>query len=521
MSEHDRENQPPEELPADASADGGETPSLEPPEPTSAPAAPLPAETETVVYEASGSKAGKVIVAALLILALGTVGTIVFLNNSGATDPAAARVPRTTDLFVQVTLEPSIEQQRAVRDFADRLPGGREMAEDLVDNALRQMFEGAPGGLTYQEVEPWLGAQIAVAVQDLNDAENTAVVLLQSDDDQAAEESLKKLPDSETATEVSKGWAYIAANQGAIGRLQQDASNDPLIRDRAFQQQRGKVGGDGIVLVRLDPRSLTEQRSFGLDLGTLGTNDPGVLGIRMADEGIVLTGVGTAALRGTSGIPALMDAAPGSTLGAISFFDLAEVIRQVAPAFEQEAGTEPDALLQQFGLSLEDDFLSWLGGETAIIVGDPQIGEFAAIIDATDPDAMTATLKKLRSLAAIAGAASEDLSLKGPDDDMVLTIEGNRVRIKTDGSRLIVSPSPGYVDEILDPASTLAAGPMYKRLLPGGTEVAAQGFVNFDAIRNLIPDEAAPFFAVFDGFAMRSRYESGDQIFTMTLAYAE
>jgi hypothetical protein len=510
VSEHDRENQPAEEeQPGDVTQPEAEGPSLEPPDPTPAPAAPLPAETETTVYAAKGSNAGKVIVGVLLVLALATVGTILVMNNSSGSDPAAARVPRTTDLFVQVTLEPSIEQQRAVSDLADRLPGGREMAEDLVDRALREMFEDAPGGLTYEEVEPWLGA------------ETSTVVLIQSEDDEAARASLAKLPETEVVSEVVSGWAYLGENRAAIATLQEGAANDPLIRDRAFRQQRGKVGGDGIVLVRFDPSGLDELGQFGFGASELSSTDPGVMAIRMADEGIVMTAIGTATFEGAVGIPASMDGAPASSLGALSYFDVAEVIRRALPAFEESSGIGADAMLQQFGLDLEADFLSWLGGEFTFVVGNPQRGEFAVVIDATDPEAMKASLKKLRGFAALAGAGSDDFSVKGPDDDLILTIEGNRVRIKTEGTRLIVSPSPTYVDDLVNPASTLLDSPLYKRLLPGGTEVALQAFVEFDAIRQLIPSEAAPFFSVFDGIAMRGRYESGDQIFTLTLAYAE
>lgn len=481
-----------------------------------------PAGSDTTVYAASGSRTGRYIVGGVLALTVATMGAIYAFSSSTGSDPAAARVPRSAELFVQVTVEPSIEQQRAVRALADRLPGGRGKAEELVDQGLRSFFDGAPGGLKYEDVQPWLGAQIAVVVPNLSTPERGAVILVQSDDDAKASETIARLQASEVATDLDGGWVYLAQRPADIKAVQEDAADDPLMRDRLFRNQREKVGGDGILLARIDAAGLATGAQGFLGIGPQGTGSqqPGVLSVRLADEGVVLTAIGPAAQDPGAGTPALMDAAPASTSAAFSLFDLASTIRAALPQIEEQAGMDIAKTLEGFGVNLETDLLSWLGGEVTVLVGSPQANEFALAIEASDADAMARAVDQIRGFAALAGAASEDFKIAGGPDDFILTIEGNRVRVVQRDGTLFVASSPTYMDRLLAPASALIDDAVYSRLLPGTDAVTAQGFVAFQRLLPLVPSEARGFFEIFDGLAMRARYESGDAIFTLTMAYA-
>lgn len=489
--------------------------------------------TETMVIPAAktGGRAGRILVVGIVIAALATAGSIMAFRSSTGSDPAASRVSASVDLFAQINLAPSIEQQRAIRDFADRVPGGRDAAEAMVDKAVSRIFEEAPGGLSYASVRPWLGDQIAVVVPEFEDGEDGAVILVQSSDDQAAAETLQATTNDDLASRITGGWVYLAKTTDAIQSVIDKAVVDPLTRDRLFLNQRVKVGGDGVVIARVNaggvPSSLLGLLGGGGLLGGLGSPDetpigPNVLGVRVTDEGIVLTGISPTTTETGAGTAAVMDGLPAGLSGALSIFDVATLLREALPAAQGLTGSDPSELAQQFGFDLERDLFSWLEGETTIAVGNSAAEEFAILIEASDPDAMKTTIDRLRGLAKLAGEGDASLRVTGAPTDFVLTIEGNDVRVVLRDGRLIASSSRAFVDRLLAEGNpTLAEDVLYRKLLPEGGAVATQGFVSFRALAAVIPAEASAYVRLFDGVAFRSRFENGDTIVSLTLAYAE
>ena len=104
-------------------------------------------------------------------------------GGKSKTTSAASIVPKNAIAFVSIALSPSSSQKSDVQDIVSKFPTpeAKKTFDELKDQLLTQAVKG--GGLDYQnEVKPWLGSEVGVAV--LPDTPQPSVaVLIESNDD--------------------------------------------------------------------------------------------------------------------------------------------------------------------------------------------------------------------------------------------------------------------------------------------------------------------------------------------------
>lgn len=502
---------------------------LQPPEPVEPDQPLIPLGLEAVPQR----PVGRFIVIGIAILALATLGGIIAFKSSGGADPAASRVPRDTVAFFQLTLDLSDDQRGQLDQILGRLPGGGTTARGFIEGFFDGVFEDAPAGLDRASIEAWLGDQIAFALPTIpsDQTEPEPILLIQVSDPDAAREDLDLIP--ETTVEISKGWAYVASSQELIDAFQKQASEDPLIRDKAFRDARDAVGGDGVLLARINAAKIPGFSA--LPIGLTGASQTVVLGARFTDQGLTVSGSAPAATETRQQAPSQLEALPGDVLAALSFVDLGGGLENSLAAVSGQ-GADLESLAQQLGLDF-DRVTSWLRGETTIVLGDvPLRGSgpdaqpsFGAIIEVTDRPAMRETMQTLRGLISL-GALGPDVHIEGeptvrgprpPANFQIVTGE-TTISVREADGRLIVATPPAFAGALARPSlETLGETPAYRRMFGPSNPISMQFFVNFAQIATLFPPDAQPLFLFIDGLGAEARTENGISVFELKITARE
>jgi hypothetical protein len=123
---------------------------------------------------------------------VGAGGAAAFFLLRGTSDVLDRLVPSDTAAYVTVYLDPSAGQKLNLLNLSKKFPalGDPDVLEERINGLLNDALEGS--GLTFADIKPWLGTQIAVAARFVSVDEGDVVVLVDSKDDAAAAAALQR-----------------------------------------------------------------------------------------------------------------------------------------------------------------------------------------------------------------------------------------------------------------------------------------------------------------------------------------
>lgn len=156
------------------------------------------------------------VVAAALVLGGGAAATA-FLLMRASTDRIVHMIPATTDVVMTAYLDPAASQKVNLLALARKFPALSEGGgvgggvNDTLDDLL------ADTGLTHEDVLPWLGSQFSSIVEfDPDNLDPTVAVLIETDDEEAADRAISKLTEPESLeSHTYKGVDTHVGEEGA------------------------------------------------------------------------------------------------------------------------------------------------------------------------------------------------------------------------------------------------------------------------------------------------------------------
>lgn len=381
-----------------------------------------------------------------------------------AEDRAADYTPKNAAFYVNLFLEPSNSQKMALEDLVAKFPAAGTLEEardkivDLLDEGLSEV------GLAFeQDVEPWLGNQIALFATAPEDPgrEPDAAVLIATEDAGATSDAIDKAiaeSDSEAMEETYKGIDYKVDSTaspaerggrnvtGIVGdfmvvgtetafRAAVDASNgESLIDSDRFEEATGSLTEDRLALYYVDGREFLKTLPEE-DLPPSFLNEFGPL-VEQAQAGVAVARSDRFLFETASKVPddrsyglltrnaaedqGLLPDLPGNAWGAFSAPGFGDVVRMFYDRLDSLGLSDVSSaqVAAEFrtmtGLDLEQDVLSWIGDLGLFVQGtDLRSLRGGAVIETRDQQSSTQTIRTLAGLLRRFGAPVAPLDFGG------------------------------------------------------------------------------------------------------------
>lgn len=437
-----------------------------------------------------------VVIAAALVVGGGAFALTRFM--APAEDSAIEFVPQDAVGYFNVFIRPSNSQKQALDDLLQKFPGIDSTDEairkitDLLDDALSE------GGMDYQEdVEPWLGDQVAGFLTTSGDLETPDFAfLVESKSDAAAQDFVEKLAeedgvvledktyegqtyqmeedgDEDFAVSILDGY-LVAGTEGSVKDvIDTRADGKTLEGQERFTQATEPLSDDWIGLFYLDTAEFFEEfakeEGFGpqeraaLEAFGFDEQQPQAGILYVTSDSVAFETTGgfspgtqfgdiTEAVTGAGIVPEL----PGDTWAAFGVPSFGDFFNGLFDMFSDVPGgvgrEQIDAMFYgQTGLRLEEDVLSWME-DFGLFVQGTSIRDIGGglVIESNDPGKTARLLEKLEEVVTQQGIGTEREELAGLEGFSV-QIPGVPARVYAlGGERLVIA----YGEE----AATAAAG---------------------------------------------------------------
>ena len=480
-------------------------------------------------------------VAVVLVAGGGAFAALRFLG-APAEDAALALVPEDAVFYGNLFIDPSMDQKRALEGLAGRFPevgsarnvqkGAAKLLEDPVSEA----------GLSFEgDVAPWLGNQAALFLLGGSGGElqqPSGAALVATTDIDATRAAIDKAlaaqdPAIETTTETYEGVDYqlesdADTDQGAYGyvgdflvvgdragfeAVVDTSQGGPTLGDsEAFAGTVGGLNGDRIALAYFNSGAVLDAVEEGGDLNAsdreaiagareLGGDQPSASALFARSDALILESSyvlpeeGPLAELSTSlAAPGLVPELPGEAWLAFGFPNSGETITTLLDALEglgssEDAGTPSEAFEAGTGLSLQDDFLSWMGDAGLFVRGTnfQELSGGAAVVS-TDPARTIETVQKLGDLLVGQGTPVEPATRAGGYEGFSVQIPGSPAPVYVlGGPRLVIAYGEGATDDLVAPTDALADADRYvKAVATLGDGFATSTYVDIPAVLDLV-----------------------------------
>ncbi len=486
-----------------------------------------------------------VVTAALLV---GVGGWFAYgLLVSPAVDDAINLIPQDSKLYANVILDPSNDQKRAIRAIIEASPFEtpervQDKLTELFDEGLREQ------GCAFEEdVEPWLGRQIAGFITDFSE-EPDGAALVATEDEDAALAAFEKCGDEdfEDFDEKSyRGFDYRASSEGeTLGAVDgylvlateagfksvvDTAEGGPSLREsEQFQEARARHSSDNVAFFYLDVNGVIESLQASGQMGpaevmTLralyGTGGVGPLTFVLFAESKAMVleyaadlpsegafGGLTQVLKGAVAsdvVPAL----PGGAWGAIGIGSLGDYIDATldfvaGSGFPGGRARLESEFRKETGLSLNEDVLSWIGDAGMFIQGaSPQTLSGGLVIETSDAAASVRALDVLkRALEEERAVQVKRLRLPGLEGFSVQDeTMPQPVNIVVGNGKVVVAYSDLATQQALESDVTLGDSEVFRTAQAAvGEDFAVQGFFDMDPIQELVETAVIPSMQTLD-----------------------
>jgi hypothetical protein len=209
-------------------------------------------------------------------------------SSSSGTDPASV-APATAPVFIDFTLRPEGETKQNIESLAKQIAGVDDLGGLIVGELENSAAEDGEGLDFEKEVEPWLGDEgglflqeyeeedfegYGAAIQATDEEEARAFVdkQIESEDEPAKDGSYEgvdfKVQEDETTIGVFDGLVVFAEDE-AIFKSMVDASNgDNLAGEGAYTSAASEIPGDSAADVFVDIGGLIEEAGNEIDSET-------------------------------------------------------------------------------------------------------------------------------------------------------------------------------------------------------------------------------------------------------------
>lgn len=437
-------------------------------------------------------KAGVAAVVVALLSALPACG-----KKTDETARAAGITPASALGFLSVSLDPSIEQKRNLLGIARRFPDAevKDDFDESRDELLSTILQEA--GLDYDdEVKPWLGSELAVAVlPGTTSPQPQIAVLIEQDDSDRAEAAMEKAAgraQDEGGPPITYRLIdeFVVATDGSdptraeqtldAFASQADRDEGDLSQSKEFAEVVDELHGDRLLLGWIDGKDALEEMGRFLDDGDFPLDEvlqeagPMAFDVHAARSAFVMEAVARTTTKAADGKPELTEGLPERSLGAFTVFDVKRLLRDALRAALGTGGDPLAEIQRETGIDLEADVLSWMGSEVVLVAAPAEGGripDFGLVIEPTDRAAAEAALPKLR-------AALADIDAEGVQPAMELFED-----------RFVVASTPAYLEQLAKDASpSFGESDAYRSVLGEASSDATrmQVLLDIDAIRETI-----------------------------------
>ena len=474
------------------------------------------------------------VVAAVVLIGGGAFAGMRFLSEP-AVDDALGLAPKDSVVYVNAFLDPSAGQKMALRDLLSKLP--EYDTPEAAGDAVAGLFDDALAdtGLTYrQDIEPWVGKQLAVFVAAPDEGGDPAVAALVAAEDTDAALAAVEKAQSQGSTELTDQsyegvdyqsdatgdqatgviGAFLVAGNEAGFKAAVDASKGESLEDsEKFSSATDQLSEDRLALMYVDGGGLTKalQQVNGLGAGFSSTTPLAMQGVGGSGEpaaavffarsdALVFEVSSTLPKSGAFSSlaqhvdePGLVPELPAGSWGAFGVAGFGDVLRSLIDGLAQSGvGLDPDVVRQQFtaqtGLDLDQDLLGWMGDLGIAVEGSSlQSLSGGAVISSTDPQTSSATVDKLAALAAQSGVPLKPFNVPGyegysfSDESMPQSID------VLAGDKVIFAYGHEAARELANSTSRLADDPSYKKAADAlGEDFAVSGYVSIPPVVALV-----------------------------------
>ncbi|HEX7298167.1 MAG TPA: DUF3352 domain-containing protein [Solirubrobacteraceae bacterium] len=480
-------------------------------------------------------------------------------SSSGGEHDPAALVPATAPLYAEATVRPEGKLRDDVEAALRKVlrtddPAGK--IEKAIDSS------GKDDGLTFKDdVDPWLGDRVGVALTSLNGDKADFVAVIDSKNDAKAQEALKKTK-GDIVQRSYEGVDYrydrkertaagVFGNAVVVGtepgfRSAVDASKGESLADsNDLRAVRSKVAADRIGLFYLDAQGLlrtigqaaSSSPEMGAALQSLTAAAPKTIGAALQAQADLLRidgvslGTPKSASTGASGAD-VVAGLPGDSWLALGIGRSGELLDRTLDTIGGSGGITGvgvQALLHQFqqqtGLDLRRDVLSWMGDAGLFVTGttSADLGG-ALVVKTSDPAKTRRVIAVVRRLVGRdRDAKLSPLDVKGVDDGFtVRTGSAPPIAVGLAGDRFVVSV--GSLDafkKAVAPAQPLSATPAFTQAATKlGDGLRPAFYLDFQHVVSLIgalagssPDfaKAKPYLDTF-GAVVAGAKDEGDGV---------
>lgn len=484
--------------------------------------------------------------------------------GGGKTDEtarAAGLVPPDTVAFLSVNLSPSVEQKRNLLSIVRKFPDARKEVQgdftDARDKLLSEIVKEA--GLDFKaDVEPWLGKELAVAVLPFKPASAEAppfVVLVESADDGKAKASFEKSKAAgkfEGQYRLIEGYVAVtdmadAAQETAVLDRVAKKAGKGLAGSAGFNDVVDKLHGDRLLLAWADGASLSKSLTDGGDfpggLGAIFGDDIGAgtvaVDLHAESSALVIDGYATAKGAAAGGKPGLTVSLPPGTLGALTLFNVSGAVQKGLQFVTGLAGSGAVSDFErEAGFSIENDVLSWMRGELAVVAGAAPAGQpfpdFGVVIEPSDRAKAEAGLANIVAALEKNGFTLDERAMAGGRAYVVPEAfsEGIQPAMGLFADRFVLANRPEYLETLATGAKPgFGESDTYKKVVGSGSsdETSFQLIVRIDPIREAFERsfgsdpgyqrDTKPNVEPLDTFGMFSRREGSVHHFTAKMTF--
>jgi Protein of unknown function (DUF3352) len=447
-------------------------------------------------------------------------------SGSGGTDDPAALIPAGAPVYAEAVVRPDGKVRSDLEGALKKIlrtddPGAK--IEKLLEDS------GKGEGVTFKDdVDPWLGDRVGIAVTALHsgrDADYVAVI--SSKDDDKAQATLDKQK-GDIVKRSYKGVDYrfnrkdktaaavfehrvMIGTEGALKAVIDAKGGDTLDESNGLSAVRSKVAQDRIGLFYVDVQGLLRTVSqsassdpqVGAMLQSFSSALPKTIGAALQAQPDALridaVSIGTPKSASTGGSGAdIVAALPGDAwlgLGVANLGQTLDRVLQTVAGGGGITGVGVNTLLGQFqkqtGLDLRKDVLGWMS-DAGVFVSGTSAADLggAVVIKTTDPAKTKRTMTVLERFARQSGAAKiATLHGKGIDEGFTVhATSGPAVQVALAGDRFVVAVgSRDVLAKAIAPGQQLGSSPAFTAAAGKlGNGLRPSFFLDFTQVTNLI-----------------------------------
>jgi hypothetical protein len=448
-------------------------------------------------------------------------------SGSGGDDDPAALVPAGAPVYVEGVVRPEGKVRSDLEGALKKI-----LRTDDPTAKIQQLIQTADKGekVTFKDdVEPWLGDRVGVAVTALHsgrDADFAAIIA--SKDDDRAQATLDKMK-GDVVKRSYKGVDYrfdrndntaaalvehrvVIGTEGGLKAVVDAKGKDNLDQSNGLTAVRSKVAQDRIGLLYLDVqgllRTVAQQASSDPQVGALlqsfGSAVPKTVGAALQAQAdavrIDAVSIGTPKSATTGGSGAdIVATLPGDSWLALGVANLGQTLDRVVQTVAGSGGLTGvgvNALLGQFqkqtSLDLRKDVLGWMG-DAGVFVGGTTSADLrgALVIKTTDPAKTKRTIAVLERFVRQQNGDSKisPLRFQGVDEGFtVRSATAPRVDVGLAGDKFVVSAGNFQAfKEAIDPNQALGSTNTFADAAAKlGNGLRPSFFLDFSRVTSLI-----------------------------------